>query len=230
MRKWHSRHSDNPDRETVFMRHLDGNANNHDPANLECVHPCEAFAAEYNGLGWYVNWEAGLSEGECNFVRSHLWNFCTAYHPNGAAGTDETEALFLSQQADAAMEADQFTQAAELYQRAKDARDWALFRTIPMTGLLGRRSATTTRGAASSSDAGSSTDPVVRGPAPVDVAGISKNVATLTVSPLDSRRAAGGKASILTSAPSRRLQPIGAPTKREEVQARIAARNASVGR
>ena len=187
----------------TFLRHLDGNLMNTDPANLECVHPFDAFAAMYHKLGWTVDWGTGLTKEEQAFVRGNLWNFCAAYQSEdvdeeggeegSADPSKDSKVLFLTEQGDKAMEADDFELAMQFYEAAKQAREEAMFgqrqdelsKSQPMHG---RRSA--------------------------KALGIPRDPSQ----------------SVMVSTPSRRLQPEGALSRKEEVKQRIAARDAGSGR
>ena len=176
----------------TFLRHLDGNLNNVDASNLEEIHPFDALAAEFHQLGWTVDWAVGLSEQQKEFVLANLWSFCANYadeeHQPDANSSAEVAAL--TAQADAAMERGEFDGAVAIYERARLARDRALFGPPPASKPKhGRRSAS---GAAPS-------------PSKMHV-------------------------SIVNSTPARRHQAEGAPSKREEVKARIAARDTAPGR
>lgn len=198
-----------------FLRHLDGNVMNTEKENLECVHPFDAFAAMHHGLNWVVDWGTGLTDAERQFVRDNLWNFCAAYQDWG----DDTErhdfeltaleeqVLSLSEQGDAALEAGDAVAAMDFYQKAKDVRANALFGSKE-DFLKGHQG---TGGADSGDGAGS------KSPTPL-FGRRSNSKATFT----ETKRQ-----SIITSTPSRRHAPEGKPTKREEVQARIAARDAA---
>ena len=190
----------------TFLRHLDGNLMNTDSANLECVHPFDAFAAMYHNLGWTVDWGTGLTEKEQAFVRGNLWNFCAAYEAEdidekgGEEGSaDPSKApkvVFLTEQGDKAMEADDFELALQFYEAAKQAREEAMFGERLDTG----------------NDQLSKTQPL-HGRRSAKALGIPRSGPVVCV-----------------STPSRRVQPEGALSRKEEVKQRIAARDAGLGR
>lgn len=194
-----------------FLRHLDGNLMNCDKDNLECIHPFDAFAAMHHGLDWVTDWGCGLTETERQFVKENLWNFCAAYQPEEEENDGlrltalEEEVLSLSEKGDAALEAGDADAALNFYQAAKDARATALFgsREAFIRGHQG--------------SGGGQTTGECKSPAPL-YGRRSNSKASFT----DPKRE-----SIISSTPSRRLAPEGMPTKREEVAARIAARDAA---
>ena len=187
--KWQSRLA-HQDGHGSFLRHLDGNLENSDPNNLECVHPFDAFAAMYHKLGWCVDWSVGLTQQEADFVQGNLWNFCVSYAEFDPE--QDAQVIQLTEEADAAMESGAFDRAVELYEAAKAQRELTLFgSSVHLADDL-------------SSDAS------------------SKSL------PRYGRRSAGALngnlPSVCVSTPSRRVQPDGAPTRKEEVAARVAAR------
>ena len=197
-----------------FLRHLDGDLMNTAKENLECVHPFDAFAAMHHGVGWVTDWGVGLTEAEREFVKDNLWNFCAAYQQEGYGddGEDndglrltaiEEEVLTLSEKGDAALAAGDTDAAIAFFEAAKNARSKALFGTKAefLKGISG---------AETGGDA--------KSPARFGRRSLSKGSFTES-----------NRQSIITSTPARRHQPEGAPTKREEVQARIAARNSAPG-
>uniref|UniRef100_A0A7S2MYT2 Uncharacterized protein n=1 Tax=Haptolina brevifila TaxID=156173 RepID=A0A7S2MYT2_9EUKA len=193
-----------------FLRHLDGNLLNTAKTNLECVHPFDAFWAMHHNLGWTVDWSVGLTEDEQAFVRDNLWCFCSKYIEEMELDTAaiEEEMQGLSERGDAAMEAGDFNAALALYQEADEVRARAVFGSRPVLESAGTDSnSSTTLSSCSKGSNGESSSKPQHGRRSVE---------------------ASERISIL-STPSRRRQPDGAPTKREEVAARIAERNAAPG-
>jgi len=193
----------------VFLRHLDGDFKNDDPSNLEGCHPFDAFSAMYNGVDWAIDWADGLTDEEQKFVRDHLWNFCVTFRPNGGASVDpDSEAAALVSQGDAALAAGEQEKALELYEAAKEVRAKAMF-------------------AGMSTGRGRLVDDVVAdgrssaGAAPYKPLGVPKHGRRSTP-PIAAPRA---KPMICTSTPSRRVHQEGKPTRKDEVAARVAARN-----
>ena len=180
--------------------------------NLECVHPFDAFAAMHHGLGWVTDWGCGLTEDERQFVKDNLWNFCAAYQEydeddNGLSLTAiEEEVLTLSEKGDAALAAGDAEAAIAFFEAAKNARSKHLFGTKAEFIKAQQGAAGDETGA--------------DGKSPARFGRRSNSKASFSET---------NRQSIITSTPSRRHQPEGAPTKREEVQARIAARNAAPG-
>ena len=200
----------------MFLRHLDGDFKNEAPANIEKVHPFDSFSALLNGEDHADNWSVGLTEEQCAFVRAYAWNFCVTYQAVGREPQEpplesvaemqeqmdramaDPEVAGLTADGDAAMEAGDFERAMEIYAQAKEKRDQLL--------------------------------PAVEGPGDMIFPGQAEKPSK----PLHGRRSATNlsdplrdRPSILSSTPSRRQQPLGAPSRKEEVAARIAARNAA---
>jgi len=255
MRKWRERTAD---REGFFLRHLDGDLSNEDPSNLQRVHPFDTFSALVEGEKHADDWTVGLTDAEVLFVRDHADNFRMGYETNGRreevplnsdAVTDHEAAAYqqyldqamenamqdpevvrLSAEGDAAMEAGDFDRAVELLEAAKLARDQLLPITVgPGEMIMGGEAVDLSSPRTSSAVSSSLTS-------------MSDEFAHLAVDqkskPLHGRRSVQSSGqlspqrsdSIISSTPSRRRQPEGAPTRREEVAARIAARNTGGGR
>lgn len=210
-----------------FVRHLDGNMENTQPSNLEQVHPFDSFSALYNGEEHADDWSLGLSAEEVAFVRENVWNFAVTYQADGrepveppidrsaaeyaqymeeamAHAMADPEVVKRTAEGDAAMEAGDFDRAYEIYAEAKRVRDALL--------------------------------PVTDGPGEIiDVSNQLEASLGLSpkkdadIKPLHGRRSVE-RTSVVVATPSRRQLAVGAPTKKEEVQARIAARDAGPGR
>ena len=204
-----------------FMRHLDGVMENCAPDNLQKVHPFDSFKALFDGEEHADDWVLGLSPEEVEFVRTNVWNFCVTYQADGrepieppicreraeygqymeeamARAMSDPEVVQKTQEGDAAMESGDFDGAYEIYAEAKRLRDALL--------------------------------PVMEGPG--DIIDVSNRLdESLGLSPAKDKplapmfgRRSVERTSIIVATPSRRHQPEGAPTRKEEVQARIAAR------
>ena len=217
MAKWQKRTKPT---EGHFMRHLDGNMENCDPANLQKVHPFDSFKAMYDGQAQADDWELGLEPDEVQFVKDNVWNFCVTYQADGREPAEppicreraeyaqymeeamdramaDPEVVQKTQEGDAAMETGDFDAAYEIYAEAKRLRDALL--------------------------------PAMEGPA--DIIDVSQRLdASLGLSPKDSaapmfgRRSTTDRTSVVVATPSRKQLTEGQPTRKEEVQARIAAR------
>mgnify|MGYP006180969895 CR=1 FL=1 len=140
MEKWRERTKANDGR---FLRFLDGDTKNRSAANVQWVHPFDAFSAAYQRLDWTVDWDEGLTESEVAFVKDHFFNFCVTYQVDGRdpeeppidrdpeSYVDSPEVVALTADGDAMMEAGMYEAALELYEAAKVKRDSAFFGGSP---------------------------------------------------------------------------------------------------
>jgi hypothetical protein len=201
MWKWRERTAST---DGCFLFFHDGDRSNRDEANLESVPAYDCFRAMQDGheLVEQVDWNEGLSAEEEAFVRKNVWNFVQTYkperdsHANDHFGLDEPSVAALAAQGDAAMESGDYEKAVQLYEAAKVERARLAPRAAPQHG---RRSG--------------------QSPASSPVTGTSKDAGAK-----GSRRAPRDRPVVCVSTPSRRKVPEGAPSRKEEVAARVAAR------
>ncbi len=207
------------DRDGYFRRHRDGNLENHDPSNVVLVSPAEAFRALHHGEDVADDWIVGLSDEEISFVRSHAQNFHITYE---------------RQQEEAGPSAP----PAGMYDARLEDDMQAAMAHPEVVRLLAEGDAALEAGESERAVELYTTAKHIRDQLlPLDLSGGSSSHPRQA---RHGRRSPGGpvapspapsqRASILSSQPSRRRQPAGAPTPKEEVAARIAARNAQVGR
>jgi len=228
MRKWRERTAAN---DGHFVRHLDGDANNEDPSNIEFVHPFDAFVALHNGdEGAFVDWSAGLNDEEVEFVKEYAWNFCVTYQADNRVPQEPP-----------IDRGDGNVQEYEAEQDAISAQFEAAFQDAmadpEVTRLVSEGDAAMESGDfdrayelyAASKAARDALLPAVEGPGDMTLPSGAGPMDAEPRRPQHGRRSVE-RTSIVVSTPSRRLQPEGAPTKKDEVAARIAARNSAAGR
>ena len=206
-----------------FRCHKDGNFDNHDSSNVVLVSPAEAFRALHKGEGDACNWVVGLTDEEIAFVKANAASFYITYSellqreeaapaspPAGMydarleedmqAALAHPEVVRLMAEGDAALAAGASERAVELFTAAKHIRDQLLPLNMSMD------SSSPTRQARHGRRAGSSAG--------------SEGSAAGSAAAAPSRE----RGSVVSSSPSQRRQPQGAPTPKEEVASRIAAR------
>ena len=208
-----------------FRCHTDGNFDNYDPSNVVLISPAEAFRALHKGEGDACNWVVGLTDEEIAFVQANAASFYITYErkreeaapaspPAGMydarleedmqAALAHPEVVRLMAEGDAALAAGASERAVELYTAAKHIRDQLLPLNMSMDSSSPTRQARHGRRAGSSAGSEGS------------VAGSAAGSAAAAPS--------RERGSVVSSSPSQRRQPQGAPTPKEEVAARIAAR------
>ena len=194
-----------------FVRYKDGNKDNTADDNLEMVHPYEAFVALCEDKGFVDDWFVGLSEVECDFVRENAYNFAMTYQESAAKlaarqrGDDDPDVVAMTAKGDAAMADGDFDRAQELYAAAMERRKAV---------IASRQDASFVYGDAPREQSTSPKAQYGRRSGNGSGGGAPKGGVVVKDRP-----------SVISSKPAGRIQAM--PSKREEVRARIAARDAA---
>ena len=200
-------------RKGFFNRYLDGDYENDAPQNKVPVSPYQAFYSLHIGEEHADDWSEGLTEEEVSFVISHAWNFVCTYQKDEEevelASAAPPEGMYDARLEEAMQEAMKHPEVSRLVadgDAAMEAGDHDRAVELYMAAKHVRNQLL----------------PLNLGDAPGVASGSQSRL------PQHGRRStpteAPNRTSIINSSPSRRKQPEGAPTRREEVAARIAAR------